>query len=161
MKKLPSELRKVIFNLSSTQIYSAWLKGEELPFPDSQLMISNESDPRKVKLIYNHRVSKESKILMRRRLLEFSAHLKVNNLGRLRIHSYFHFNSLFYTGPNFHPMGSLRMGSDPKESVIGRDFAFHNSPHVYAVNSGVFPNGSNHNPTAMVLALSLVFASRF
>jgi hypothetical protein len=161
LKKLPSEMREVIFRLSSTEIYSVWLKGEEFPFSGSQLMISSDSDPREVKLVYNHRVSKESRILMRRRLLEFSAYLKENNLGRLRIHSYFYFNSLFYTGPNFHPMGSLRMGSDPKESVVGPDFAFHNSPHVYAVNSGIFPSGSNHNPTAMVLALSLVFASKF
>jgi choline dehydrogenase-like flavoprotein len=53
------------------------------------------------------------------------------------------------------------MGSDSEKSVVGPDFAFHGSPNVYAVNSGIFPNGSNHNPTAMVLALSMVFASKF
>jgi choline dehydrogenase-like flavoprotein len=51
------------------------------------------------------------------------------------------------------------MGLDPKTSIVGPDFAFHGTPNVFAVNSGIFPNGSNHNPTAMVLALSVVFAS--
>jgi hypothetical protein len=161
LKKIPSELRNFIFRLSRTEIYSVWLKGEELPYRGSELEILTDSDPRNVKLIYNHRVSKESKILVRRKLREFSTYLEENNLGRFRIHYYFHVNRLFYTGPNFHPMGSLRMGSDPKETVVGPDFAFRGSPNVHAVNSGIFPNGSNHNPTAMVLALSLVFASKF
>ncbi len=161
LKKVPSELRNFVFKLSTTDIYSAWLKGEELPYLGSELQISTDSDPRRVKLIYNHKVSNESKMLIRRKLREFSTYLKENNLGRFRIHFYFRFNRLFYTGPNFHPMGSLRMGSDSEASVVGPDFAIHGSPNVYAVNSGIFPNGSNHNPTAMVLALSLVFASKF
>lgn len=160
-KKIPSELRRLWFMLSSTEIYSVWLKGEEIPFAKSQIQISRDKDPWDIKLIYNHRVSSETKIRMRKRLQEFSACLKKNNLGKFRIHTYFHFNRLFYTGPNFHPMGSLRMGVDPKNSVICPDFSFHGSPHVFAVNSGIFPNGSNHNPTAMVLALSIVFASSF
>jgi hypothetical protein len=158
-KKVPSELRGIWFKAFSTEIYSVWLKGEEIPFADSRLQISKGDHEKDTKLIYNHRVSKETKILMRRRLRELSNSLRVENLGDFRIHSYFRFNSLFYTGPNFHPMGSLRMGLDPATSIVGPDFAFHGSPHVFAINSGIFPNGSNHNPTAMVLALSIVFAS--
>jgi hypothetical protein len=159
VKKVPSELRKFWFKASSTEIYSVWLKGEEIPFASSQLQISKENSKRDVKLIYNHKVSKETKILLRQRLVELSNSLQSNNLGKFRIHSYFRLNSLFYTGPNFHPMGSLRMGLDPKNSIVGSDFSFHGSSHVFAVNSGIFPNGSNHNPTAMVLALSIIYAS--
>jgi hypothetical protein len=158
-KKVPSELRKFWFQATSTEMYSVWLKGEELSFFTSQLQISNDKNKRDVKLIYNHRVSKETKILMRKRLVELSNFLQSSNLAKFRIHSYFRLNSLFYTGPNFHPMGSLRMGLDPKDSIVGPDFSFHGSSHIFAVNSGIFPNGSNHNPTAMVLALSIVFAS--
>jgi hypothetical protein len=158
-KKVPSELRSLWFKASSTEIYSVWLKGEEIPFATSRLHISKGDNKKDTKLIYNHRVSKETKILMRQRLMELSKYLKSSNLGEFRIHSYFRFNSVFYTGPNFHPMGSLRMGLDPKNSIVGPDFAFHGSSHVFAVNSGIFPNGSNHNPTALILALSIVFAS--
>jgi choline dehydrogenase-like flavoprotein len=158
-KKVPSELRSLWFKASSTEIYSVWLKGEEIPFANSSLQISQGGHERDKKLIYNHRVSKETKILMRQRLSELSNYVKVNNLGKFRVHSYFRFNSVFYTGPNFHPMGTLRMGFDPKNSIVGPDFAFHGSSHVFAINSGIFPNGSNHNPTALVLALSIVFAS--
>jgi hypothetical protein len=159
VKKFPSELRKFWFQAKSTEMYSVWLKGEEIPFASSRLQISKEDNKRDIRLIYNHKVSKETKILMRQRLLELSNLLKSNNLGKFRIHAYFRVNSLFYTGPNFHPMGSLRMGLDPRNSIVGPDFSFHGSPHVFAVNSGIFPNGSNHNPTAMVLALSIVYAS--
>lgn len=158
VKKFPSELRKFWFQAKSTEMYSVWLKGEEIPFAASRLQISKEDNKRDIRLIYNHKVSKQTKILMRQRLLELSKFLKSNNLGKFRIHTYFRFNSLFYTGPNFHPMGSLRMGLDPRNSIVRPDFSFHGSPHVFAVNSGIFPNGSNHNPTAMVLALSIVYA---
>ena len=160
LKKIPSEIRNFYFRLTFTEIYSVWLKGEELPFFDSDLKLSRNTEPKFAKLIYNHRISKQTKKIMRRRLLEFSAHLRKHNLGKFKIHSYFRFNRLFYTGPNFHPMGSLRMGSNPKDSVISPDFSFHGSPRVFAVNSGIFPNGSNHNPTTMVLALSHIFASK-
>ena len=161
MKKLPSEIRKYYFKASDTEIYSVWLKGEEVPFSASQIQIQFSHSGENAKLVYNHKVSKDSKILMRRRLKELAQSLKNNNLGKFKLHSYFNLNALFYTGPNFHPMGSLRMGLDPDNSVVGPDFAFHGTRNIYAVNSGVFPNGSNHNPTAMVLALSVIFASSF
>jgi hypothetical protein len=161
LKKIPSELRKLWFRFRSTDLYSVWLKGEEIPFARSELQISKASNSGAIKLIYNHRVSSTSKNRMRQRLREISTFLHQNNFGRFRIHRYFRLNPLFYTGPNFHPMGSLRMGSDPQNSIVGPDFAFHGSPHVFALNSGVFPNGSNHNPTSMVLALAVIFASNF
>jgi len=160
-KKIPSEARRVWLKANSTEIYSVWLKGEELPNFESELRLSNYSEVNNAKLIYNHKVSNITKRKMRSKLLDLSRVIKANNLGKFRIHSYFHLNSMFYTGPNFHPMGTLKMGLDPKYSVVGSDFAFHGSPNVFAVNSGVFPNGSNHNPTSMVLALSNIFASNF
>jgi len=161
VKKLPSEIRKFWFKASGTEIYSVWLKGEEIPFATSQIQVQSGHGGKNAKLVYQHKVSKDSKVLMRRRLKELSQSLKENDLGKFKLHSYFNLNSLFYTGPNFHPMGSLRMGIDPGNSVVGPDFAFHGTQNIFAVNSGVFPNGSNHNPTAMVLALSIVFASNF
>jgi len=161
VKKIPSEIRKCWFKASNTEIYSVWLKGEEIPFATSQIQVQTYHGQENPKLVYEHKVSKDSKILMRGRLKELGEILKKNDLGKFKIHSYFNFNSLFYTGPNFHPMGSLRMGIDPSNSVVGPDFAFHGTPNIFAVNSGVFPNGSNHNPTAMVLALSVIFATNF
>jgi len=161
VKKFPSELRKYWLKASDTEIYSVWLKGEEIPFAASQIQIQTDHRGENAKLVYNHKVSKDSKILMRGRLKELGESLKKNDFGKFKIHSYFNLNSLFYTGPNFHPMGSLRMGIDPSNSVVGPDFAFHGSPNIFAVNSGIFPNGSNHNPTAMVLSLSVIFASNF
>lgn len=161
VKKIPSEIRKCWFKVSDTEIYSVWLKGEEIPFAKSQIQIQSNHNGENAKLVYNHMVSKNSKILMRRRLKELAQSLTESNLGKFKLHSYFSLNALFYTGPNFHPMGSLRMGIDPVNSVVGPDFAFHGTRNIYAVNSGIFPNGSNHNPTAMVLALSVIFASNF
>ena len=161
VKKIPSEIRKYWFKASDTEIYSVWLKGEEIPFATSQIQVKTDHGGENAKLVYNHKVSKASKILMRRRLKELNESLKKNDLGKFKLHSYFNLNSLFYTGPNFHPMGSLRMGIDPYNSVVGPNFAFHGTGNIFAVNSGVFPNGSNHNPTAMVLALSVIFASNF
>lgn len=156
LKKFPSEIRKLCFRIRRVEEYSVWLKGEEFTNQDSNLRLPSSLDPNKLDLIYNHRVSKYSKTRMRKALTSISKELEIQNLGKFRMHKYLIINRFFYTGPNFHPMGTLRLGTDSKNSVTSPDFSIHGSPRVFAMNSGIFPNGSNHNPTAMVLALSII-----
>lgn len=158
IKKPFSEIRRIFYNLIGIEIYSVWLKGEELRYEGSVIQVL---DTESHDLRYAHRVSANSKTLLRRRLNYASIEIRKLGLGTFKIHKYFNLNKLFYTGPNFHPMGTLRMGTDPKKSVTRDDFSLHGTPNVYAINAGIFPNGSNHNPTSMVLALAEVFVSEF
>lgn len=158
LRFFPGKMRSIWYRIRGIEIYSVWLKGEEFANQDSTLRVPGSKDPSNLELVYDHRVSKYSKIKMKLVLAYISKELEIQNLGKFRMHKYFHFNRFFYTGPNFHPMGTLRMGNDSADSVTSPDFSIHGSPRVFVMNSGIFPNGSNQNPTAMVLALSIILA---
>jgi choline dehydrogenase-like flavoprotein len=54
-----------------------------------------------------------------------------------------------------HIMGTARMGSDPKDSVVDRDLRSHGHPNLFILGSAVFPTSATANPTLTIAALSL------
>jgi glucose dehydrogenase len=54
-----------------------------------------------------------------------------------------------------HIMGTYRMGSDPKTSVVDRNLRAHDHPNLYLLGSGVFPSVGSSNPTLTIAALAL------
>jgi choline dehydrogenase-like flavoprotein len=54
-----------------------------------------------------------------------------------------------------HVMGTYRMGTDPKQSVVNTDQRAHDHPNLFLLGSGVFPTGAASNPTLTIVALSL------
>ena len=54
-----------------------------------------------------------------------------------------------------HVMGTYRMGTDPKQSVVNRDQRAHDHPNLFLLGSGVFPTGGASNPTLTIAALAL------
>ena len=57
-----------------------------------------------------------------------------------------------------HIMGTLRMGKDPKTSVVSENLVSHDHPNLFMVGSGVFPTSCTANPTLTIAALSLRLA---
>lgn len=60
----------------------------------------------------------------------------------------------FFSG-SAHIMGTCRMGSDPKTSVVNPDCQSHDVKNLFIVGSTVFPTGGNTNPTVTLAALAL------
>ena len=58
----------------------------------------------------------------------------------------------------FHPMGGLRMGTDPANSVVDPDLAVHGHPNLHVASCAVFPSGGSSNPTFTLMALTLRLA---
>ena len=56
---------------------------------------------------------------------------------------------------NSHQCGTLKMGTDPKMSVVNTDQRIHDVENVYVVDSSVFPSSSACNPALTIAALSL------
>jgi choline dehydrogenase-like flavoprotein len=54
-----------------------------------------------------------------------------------------------------HVIGTYRMGSDPKRSVVDADLRAHDHPNLYLLGSGVFPTGGASNPTLTIAAMAL------
>jgi len=61
---------------------------------------------------------------------------------------------LKYNGAG-HPMGTMRMGTDPNASVVDAHGRSHAHRNVWVVGSSVFPTGGTANPTLTLAALAL------
>jgi choline dehydrogenase-like flavoprotein len=59
-----------------------------------------------------------------------------------------------------HPMGSMRMGTDPQSSVLNGELAIHAIPNVWVASTSAFPSGSSANPTMMLVMLTLRLGDR-
>jgi choline dehydrogenase-like flavoprotein len=54
-----------------------------------------------------------------------------------------------------HIIGTARMGSDPKNSVVDAHLRSHDHPNLFILGSAVFPTSATANPTLTIAALSL------
>ena len=59
-----------------------------------------------------------------------------------------------------HIIGTVRMGDDPKSSVVDRDLRSHDHPNLFVLGSAVFPTSATANPTLTIAALSLPISIR-
>ncbi|MEO2169495.1 MAG: GMC family oxidoreductase [bacterium] len=59
------------------------------------------------------------------------------------------------TPTSSHVMGTLRMGTDPKKSVVDAFCRFHDIENLYACDGAPFPTGSGYNPTLTLQALAM------
>ena len=58
----------------------------------------------------------------------------------------------------FHHMGTTRMGTERRSSVVGADCRVHGYDNLYVGSASVFPTGGFSNPTLTVIALCLRIA---
>jgi choline dehydrogenase-like flavoprotein len=58
-----------------------------------------------------------------------------------------------------HIMGTYRMGTDPKSSVVDVTGRSHDHRNLFLVGSGVFPSSATANPTLTLAALALKTAA--
>ena len=52
-------------------------------------------------------------------------------------------------------LGTTRMGSDARTSVVDADLRAHDHRNLFLVGSGAFPTGGAANPTLTIAALAL------
>lgn len=58
-------------------------------------------------------------------------------------------------GYSIHELGTCRMGSDPKKSVLNRWNQSHDIKNLFVVDGSSFVTGGSQNPTMTILALSM------
>jgi choline dehydrogenase-like flavoprotein len=54
----------------------------------------------------------------------------------------------------FHPMGTMRMGSDPSSSVVSPSGQTHDVPGLYVADAGLFPTSLRVNPMVTIMAFA-------
>jgi choline dehydrogenase-like flavoprotein len=60
----------------------------------------------------------------------------------------------------FHPMGTCRMGDDPKTSVLDHEMQTHDVKGLYVADGSVFPSSLGVNPQLSIMAFSRYAARR-
>jgi len=59
-----------------------------------------------------------------------------------------------------HLMGTARMGTNEKNSVVDKDNKVHSIPNLFVVDGSSFTTGAGVNPTSTIMALALRAADR-
>ena len=133
--------------------FGIWVKCEEFRNIESKLKQSLKNDSGS--LIYDHQISQltfekfyESLELLIPKAAEFFK-------GEISLFGWVNRkekrNSI---GINWHPMGTLPMGTDANSSICDEDLQVHNNKGLYLLSPAVFNRGSNGNPTFTTLALA-------
>ena len=133
--------------------FSIYVKSEELAYENSKVFLGDVS---KNILTYDHKVRDETFALLHVYLRNFEEMFNVNLKMKFK---YFKElkeleNLKTFFGANWHPMGTVRMGSDPEQSICNPDLEVHGVKNLFVLSAAVFPSGSNTNPTFTTLALA-------
>jgi choline dehydrogenase-like flavoprotein len=135
--------------------FSLWIKGEELPFFNSLLRVDTDDAS---KLVYEHLISEKTSLEIRRALREFKNVIENEGFGTVAYNRHVLDDSeTIQLRPNWHPMGTLRMG-EPLNGIVNHNLLIHGTSGVFVLSPAVFPTGSNQNPVFTTLALALRLA---
>jgi choline dehydrogenase-like flavoprotein len=155
-RKFPSVVLR-----NKTNKFSLDLHGEQIPQAQSRITLTSEQDALgmpKIRIDWRyHRADIES---IRRTLDVFAEEFTKD--GRVR---------LVYDGEKLedelmrfgayggHHIGTARMGTDPRSSVVDPNGQVHGVANLFVAGSAVFPTSSQANPTLTIVAMSLRLAS--
>lgn len=143
-------IHDIIFGIKRFSIY---LKAEELPYINSKLDLDNYNSSI---TIYKHRISDETYQLISKDIKQFQENFQKNYSSRLKLYkkTINLINNLNCFGPNWHPMGTTKMGIETSPSVCNKNLEIHADKDCFVLSASVFPSGSNSNPTFTTLALA-------
>ncbi len=146
------QLQSVFDTILRINRFSIYIKSEEVPFIDSTLSIDLNSGD---KLAYSHKVSNQTFELLRENIKKFQKSFNNAFDADFRLYKEMQDLGLFqdFFGPNWHPMGTTKMGLESSNSICNSNLQVHGIDNLYIVSAAVFPTGSNSNPTFTALAL--------
>ena len=160
--KLPKYLyyqTSILLDMAMRKVTAGvWIKCEELPNSNSQITL----DSLEKNLIYEHKISDETWHAIKNCIYQFSQIMTGSNYGVFKAYPWIEEPDLSeFFAANWHPMGTLRMGHNPDESVCDAELKVHDIRNIFLLSSAVFPTGSNGNPTFTCLALAERCISHF
>jgi choline dehydrogenase-like flavoprotein len=159
------QLLRDLQRVEAIRTYQLYLRSEQAPRPESRLFLEGKRDALGMRRIaLDWRLDAESIASAKRSMELVSAGVAKARLGR--IYSFLHANDEPRPGawPGFtgghHHMGTTRMGSNPRFSVVDRDCRVHGVENLHIAGSSVFTTGGFGNPTLTIVALALRLADR-
>jgi choline dehydrogenase-like flavoprotein len=136
---------------------------EQLPNPDSRLILSDRRDRLGMKIPrIDWRVSEEEALAMRRITELMVEHLSRMGLEIPVLESWVRDGAMFPQTIRdvAHPAGTTRMADDPARGVVDAQCQVHGVQGLFIGGSSVFPTSGHANPTQMIVALALRLADK-
>jgi choline dehydrogenase-like flavoprotein len=141
-----------------------WYHAEHAPHPESRVTLTEHVDNlglplMKVDLRYS--AGDVEAVVKAHRVLD--AELKARGLGSLAYlvdEPSLPGRVLEQALDGYHQMGTTRMGTDPRTSIVDPDCQVHGVRNLYVASSSVFPTSGQANPTLLATALAVRLASR-
>jgi choline dehydrogenase-like flavoprotein len=139
-----------------------YTRSEQSPNRDSRITLSDQRDrfglPH-AKLVW--RLNSLDKLTIRKSVELIAGEFERLHLARVRPDRWLVSDD--HTWPNFvrggyHHLGTTRMGSNLRTSVVNADCRIHGLANLYVAGSSVFSTGSHVNPTLTITALALRLA---
>ncbi len=152
------KVKKKLLNLSAqADTFSVRNFMEQVPNPDNRVTLSDTKDAlacRKVNINWQiNEADKKSMLSFHQILRDELKRLAIGELESPLIDQ--EYSKWPIAQDASHHMGTTRMGSDPKNSVVNTDLKIHGVENLYVVGSSVFPTGGYANPMATIVALAV------
>jgi choline dehydrogenase-like flavoprotein len=151
-RKFPSVILR-----NRTNRFSLEIHGEQAPRPDSRVTLTQKMDALGMpQLRIDWRYSPGDIESVRRTLELMAQEFERSGAGRLEVDGGTLEEDLLRFGAyGGHHIGTTRMGTDPRTSVVDANCKVHSVDNLYVAGSAVFPTSSQANPTLTLIALSL------
>lgn len=146
-----------------TNRFSLEVQGEQVPHPDSRVMLAEGADSLDAlgmpKLRIDWRYQPQDIDSLARTLGLIASELARRGAGRLTIDAHrLEEDFLRYGAYGGHHLGTARMGTDPRRSVVDPQGRVHGLANLFITGGAVFPTCGQANPTLTILALALRLA---
>jgi choline dehydrogenase-like flavoprotein len=151
-RKFPSVILRNRSNRFSLEMH-----GEQAPRADSRVTLTDRTDALGMpQLRVDWRYGREDIESVNRTLQLIARELENSGAGRLEYDRGTLEEDLMRFGAyGGHHIGTARMGTDPRTSVVNADCQVHSVRNLFVAGSAVFPTSSQANPTLTLIALSL------
>lgn len=142
--------------------YALHYHAEQVPNPHSRITLSRERDSfgvARARIDLRYTDQDIESVIDSHRLLDEA--LRANGIGRLSfIYPEEQLRDRVYAqaADGYHQVGSTRMGTDPRTSVVDSDLRVHGVANLFVASSSVFPSTGQANSTFLAVTFALRLA---
>jgi choline dehydrogenase-like flavoprotein len=160
-RKLAARKFPTIIVTSKANLYSVDFHAEQQPDAASRVMLESATDALGMpRLRVDWHYTARDVDTVTRAIALLAQELDRNGVGRLDYEpESVEAEMTRYGAYGGHHIGTARMGSDPRSSVVDADCRVHGVGNLYIAGSATFPTSSQANPTLTLVALSLRLAA--
>jgi choline dehydrogenase-like flavoprotein len=155
-RKFPSIIVK-----SSAGHYSLDFHAEQEPSPASRVTLTNERDELGLpRLLVDWRYTPGDIATVRESVALFAQDIARSRIGVFEYDpATIELEMARYGAYGGHHLGTARMGSDPRSSVVDAECRVHGLDNLFVAGGAVFPTSSQANPTLTIVALAARLAA--